>query len=98
MLPRSDAASDGVEPASCFVIQNCQTQFSLYGSYKNNVVCSLFTSATFVFRRRSKTPFVHGRIETPNASKQAIDFDLSCSGQTHFNRPYVDLKNVDKER
>ena len=36
-LPRSDAGSDGVEPAPCFVIQNCQTHYSsrcpMYGTY-----------------------------------------------------------------
>ena len=34
----------------------------------------------------------------PNASMQAIEFDPSCSGQTHFNRFYADPKNVDTER
>ena len=28
VLPRSDVGSDGVEPASCFIIQNCQTHYS----------------------------------------------------------------------
>ena len=28
VLPRSDAGSDGVEPAPCFVVQNCQTHYS----------------------------------------------------------------------
>ena len=29
---------------------------------------------------------------------QAIDFDPSCSGQTHSNRLYADLRNVDSKR
>ena len=33
-----------------------------------------------------------------NASTQAIEFDPSCSGQTRFNRPCVDPRNVDTER
>ena len=32
VLPRSDAGSDGVEPASCFVIQNCQTHIISQGA------------------------------------------------------------------
>ena len=36
VLPRSAPGSDGVEPASCFVIQNCQTHYSsscpMYGT------------------------------------------------------------------
>ena len=100
MLPRSNASCDGVEPAPCFAIQNCQTHYSLrcpvYGTCQNNVVWSLFTSTTLAFRRRSKTPFVHGRTETPKASTQ--EFDPSCSGQSHSNRPCADPRNVDTER
>ena len=29
VLPRSGTDSDGLEPAPCFVIQNCQTHYSL---------------------------------------------------------------------
>ena len=36
VLPRSDAGSDSVEPAPCFVIQNCQSHYSsrcpMYGT------------------------------------------------------------------
>ena len=54
VLPKSDAGSDRVEPAPCFVIQNCYTHyFSRYpmcGTCSTNVVSSLFTSATLAFR------------------------------------------------
>ena len=54
VLPRSDAGSDGIEPAPCFVIQNHQTLYSsrcpMYGTCQNIVVCSLLTSATLAFR------------------------------------------------
>ena len=47
VLSRSDAGSDRVELAPCFVIQNCQTHYfsgcPMYGTCQNNVVCSLFT-------------------------------------------------------
>ena len=37
VLPKSDAGSNGVEPAFYFVIQNCQTHYSsrcpMYGTY-----------------------------------------------------------------
>ena len=54
VLRRSDAGSDGVEPAPCFVIQNCQTHYSsrfpMYETCYNDVVCNSFTSATLAFR------------------------------------------------
>ena len=37
---------------------------------------------------------MHGGIETPNASTQAIEFDPNCSGQTHSNGPCADPTNV----
>ena len=53
VLPRSDAGSDVVEPAPCFIIQSCQTHYPsrcpMYGTFLNNVICSLFTSATLAF-------------------------------------------------
>ena len=69
----------------------------MHGTYQNNVVCSLFTSTTLAFRLRSETPFVHGRTQTPNASRQAIEFDRSCFGLTHSNRSCADPRNVDTE-
>ena len=38
---------------------------------------------------------MHGQPKTPNASTQAIEFDPSCSGQTHSNRSCADPRNVD---
>ena len=54
VLPISDASSDEVKQVPCFVIQNCQAHYSskcpMYGTCQNNVVYSLFTSATLAFR------------------------------------------------
>ena len=39
-------------------------------------------------RRRTRNlvkEFVHGRMESPNTSLQAIEFNPSCSGQAHSN-------------
>ena len=33
------------------------------------------------------TPFVHGRMESPNTSSQTIELNPSCLGQAHPNRP-----------
>ena len=53
VLPTSDAGSDGVEPTSCFVIQNSRThyssRYSMHGTCYVNVVCSLFTKPTLAF-------------------------------------------------
>ena len=40
-----------------------------------------------MIRRGSETPFVHGRVETPNASPQAIKLNSRCSGQAHHKGP-----------
>ena len=40
---------------------------------------------------------MHGRTKTTNASTQAIEFDPSCSGQTHSNESCADPRNVDTE-
>ena len=37
-------------------------------------------------RRRSETPFGHGRMEFPNTSFRAIELDPSCSGKAHISR------------
>ena len=76
---KSDADSDGTQPASCVDIQNHQSTYScrcpMYGTCQNNVFCGLFCSATLAIRCRSKTPFVHERLKAPNTSPQAVDFD-----------------------
>ena len=41
---------------------------------------------------------MHGQTETPNASVQTIEFDPSCSGETHSNRPSADPRNVNIKR
>ena len=89
----SDADSDGVELASSFIIPNRQfwcsmwcPRCAMYGSGCYNVVCGLCNGAILTMRRRSETPFGHGRMEFPNTSFRAIELDPSCSGQAHFSR------------
>ena len=43
------------------------------------MVCCLIGGATLAIRRGSETPFVHGRVKTPNASLQAIELNPRCS-------------------
>ena len=75
----SDAVSDGTQPASCVDIQNRQSTYScrcpMYGACQNDVFCGLFYSATLAIRCRSKAPFVHVRLKTPNTSPQAVEPD-----------------------
>ena len=75
----SDAGSDGTQPASCVDIQNRQSSYScgcpMYGACQNDVFCGLFCSATLAIRCRSKAPFVHERLKTPNTSPQAVEPD-----------------------
>ena len=76
---KSDAGSDGTQPASCVDIQNRQSTYScrcpMYGACQNNVFCGLFCSATLAIQCRSKAPFVHERLKTPNTSPQAVEPD-----------------------
>ena len=51
------------------------------------MVCGLFRGAALAIWRRSETPFVHGRMEFPNTSPQAVELNPCCSGQAHSNRP-----------
>ena len=76
---KSDAGSDGTQPASCVDIQNRQSTYScrcpMYGACQNNVFCGLFCSATLAIRCRSRAPFVHERLKAPNTSLQAVEPD-----------------------
>ena len=76
---KSDAGSDGTQPASCVYIQNRQSTYScgcpMYGACQNNVFCGLFCSATLAIRCRSKAPFVHERLKAPNTSPPAFESD-----------------------
>ena len=47
------------------------------------MVGGLIGGATLVIRRESETPFVHGRVETPNPSPQATELNTRCSGQAY---------------
>ena len=40
------------------------------------MVCGLIGGAALAIRRGSETPFVHGRVKSPNASPQAIGLNL----------------------
>ena len=78
-VTKSDAGSDGTQPASCVDIQNRQFTYScrcpMYGACQNNVFCGLFCSATLAIRCRSKAPFVHERLKAPNTSPKAVEPD-----------------------
>ena len=78
-VSKSDAGSDGTQPASCVDIQNRQSTYScrcpMYGACQNDVCCGLFCSATLAIQCRSKAPFVHERLETPNTSPKAVEPD-----------------------
>ena len=56
----------------------------MYGTHCDNVVCGLIGGAILAIRPGSETPFVHGRMKTPNASLYAIDFNPKCFGPAHF--------------
>ena len=75
----SDAGSDGTQPASCVDIQNHQSTYSctcpMYRACQNDVFCSLFCSTTLAIRCRTKAPFVHERLKTPNTGSQAVEPD-----------------------
>ena len=75
----SNAGNDGTQPASCVDIQNRQSTYScgcpMYGACQNDVFCGLFCSATLAIRCRSKAPFVHERLKTPNTTPQAVEPD-----------------------
>ena len=75
----SNAGSDGTQPVSCVNIQNRQSTYScgcpMYGTCQNDAFCGLFCSATLAIRCRSKAPFVHERLKTPNTSLQAVEPD-----------------------
>ena len=49
--------------------------------------CGLFRGAAIAIWCKSETPFVHGRIESPNTSSQAIEPDSSYSRQAYSYRP-----------
>ena len=61
------------------------------------MVCGLIGGATLAIRRGSETPFVHGRVNTPNASLQAIELNLRCSGQAHSKGPRTGPGNENME-
>ena len=51
------------------------------------MVCGLIGGTTLTTRRGSEAPFVHGRVETPDASPQGIELNPKCSEQAHSKRP-----------
>ena len=61
------------------------------------MVCGLIGGATLAIRQGSETPFVRGRVKTPNASPQAIELNQRCSGQTHFKGPKTGAGNENME-
>ena len=97
----SDAGCGGIKPASSIVIQNRQTShpsgFPIYGARRDNVICGFVGGATLAIRRGSETPFVHGRMKTPNSSLQAIERSPRCSGQAHSKEPRTGPRNENME-
>ena len=97
----SDAGSDGTQPASCVDIQNRQSTYScrcpMYGACQNDVFCGLFCSTTLAIWCRSKAPFVHERLKTPNTSPQAVEPDPWWSGQAHPHWPSACPRNESME-
>ena len=61
------------------------------------MVYGLIGGATLAIRRGSETPFVHGRIETSNASPQAIDLNPRCSRQAYSKGPRTGPGNENME-
>ena len=96
-----DAGRGGIKPALSIVIQNRQishpSRSPMYGARLDNVVCGLISGATLAIRRGSETPFVHGRVKTPNASPQAIELSSRSSGQARFKEPKTGPGNENME-
>ena len=101
VMSEPDAGSDGVQLALGFVIQNCQNSCSvwylMYGARYQNVVCDLFRGAAIAIRQKSKTPFVHGRMESLDTSQQAIELNASCLEQARSNRPSTGPRHENTE-
>ena len=57
------------------------------------MVCGLIGGATLAIRQGSETLFVQGRVNTLNASPQAIELNPRCSVQAHFKGPRTDPGN-----
>ena len=61
------------------------------------MVCGLIDGATLGIRQGSETPFVHERMETPNANPQAIELKPRCSGKANFKGPKTGPGNENME-
>ena len=61
------------------------------------MVYGLIGGTTLATRRGSETPFVHGPIETPNTSPQAIELKPRCSEQAYSKGPRSDPGNENME-
>ena len=100
VLPRSDAGSDGVKPAPCFVIQNYQTHYFLrcmdHVKIMWSAACSLVPHLHFA--EEARCHLCMDETKRPTPLRKAIEFDPGCSGQTHSNRPCADPRNVHTER
>ena len=57
------------------------------------MVCGLIGGTTLAIWRGSEIPFVHGRVNTPNAIQQVIKFNIRCSWQAHSKKPKTDHGN-----
>ena len=92
---KTDAGSDGVKPASGFVIKNHQTMHSMSCSMQAvghtvkawSAVCSMAPHSQS--GEGARDLIVHERMESPRTSLQAIDLNPSCLKQAHSNRPGI---------
>ena len=92
-LSGSDADSDGIKPTSGFVIKNHQITYSsscrmqaMRHAEMWSAVCTMAPPHNPV---KERDPIVHGQMELPDISPQAIDLNPSCSEQAHSNRPGI---------
>ena len=89
---KTDAGSDGVEPASGFVIKNHQTMYSISCPMQTvghtvrawSAICLMAPHSQS--GKGARNLIVHERMKSPNTSLQAIDLNPSCSKQAYFNR------------
>ena len=88
---RTDIGSNGVEPASIFVIKNHQITYSM--SCPMQAVGMLLKRGLRFFQwRRTRNPMnkqdliVNGQLKSRNIILQEIDLNPNCLQQSHFNR------------
>ena len=91
-LSGSDAASDVVEPASYFIVENHQTAYSIscamHAVNTWSAVCSMAPDSQC--GKEARPPLCMNKCNCP-ASLQTINFNSSYSEKVNFNRPGIGL-------